>query len=83
MLSGLSIFYLRIQKGGPIESSRDIDGSMKEADDAFFMHLLNNGVIVPGVHQFHISTAHTPEDIDTVIDAFKKSFLAVRAEGLL
>ena len=83
VLSGLSIFYLRIQKGGPIESSRDIDGSMKEADDAFFMHLLNNGVIVPGVHQFHISTAHTPEDIDTVIDAFKKSFLAVRAEGLL
>ena len=83
VLNGLSIFYLRIQKGGPIESSRDIDGSMKEADDAFFMHLLNNGVIVPGVHQFHISTAHTPEDIDTVIDAFKKSFLAVRAEGLL
>ena len=83
ILSALSIFFLRIQPGDPIESSRDIDGSMKEADDAFFLHLLNNGVIVPGVHQFHLSTAHTPEDVDHVIDAFKRSFLGVREEGLL
>ncbi len=83
LLSGLSVFYLRIQKGGPIESSRDIDDSMKEADESFFMHLLNNGVVVPGVHQFHISASHTEEDVSNVIEAFKKAFMAVRAEGLM
>ena len=83
VLSALSMFFLRIQRGDPIESSRDIDGSMKEADDSFFMHLLNNGVIVPGVHQFHLSAAHSAEDVDRVIEAFKQSFREVRAEGLL
>ena len=47
------------------------------------MHLLNQGVVVPGIHQFHISTAHTPEDIDRVVEAMKQSFLNVRKEGLL
>ena len=86
LMSGLSQFHLRIQRGGPIQSSRDIDESdpaLKDADNQFFMHLLNHGVVVPGTHQFHISTAHTQEDIDYVIDAFKQSFLEIRAKGLL
>ena len=56
---------------------------MKKADDRFFTHLLHRGVVIPGVHQFHISTAHTPKDVDAVIEAFQESFLAVRGEGLL
>jgi len=83
LMSALSMFFMRIQRGGPIQSARDIDPSLKAADDAFFMHLLNNGVVIPGIHQFHISTAHTPKDIDFVIEAMKHSFLEVRKEGLL
>jgi glutamate-1-semialdehyde-2,1-aminomutase len=83
LMSALSMFFMRIQRGGPIQSARDIDPSLKKADEAFFMHLLNNGVVIPGIHQFHISTAHTPEDIDFVIEAMKRSFLEVRKEGLL
>ena len=83
MLSALSMFHLRIQPGGPIRNSWDFDDSMKETNDSFYMHLLNHGVVVPGSHLAFISAAHTPEDIDYVIDAFKQSFLEVRAEGLL
>ena len=82
-----SIMFLRIQEG-KVKTARDDEGaeklaSMKEADDRFFTHLLHRGVVIPGVHQFHISTAHTPKDVDAVIEAFQESFLAVRGEGLL
>ena len=83
MLSALSMFHLRIQPGGPIRNSWDFDDSMKQTNDSFYMHLLNHGVVVPGSHLAFISAAHTPEDVDYVIEAFKQSFLEVRAEGLL
>lgn len=82
MLSALSMFYLRFQRT-PINSSRDIDTSLQDAEGEFYMHLLNHGVVVPGIHLAFISAAHTPEDIDTVIDAFKESFKEVRNKGLL
>ena len=82
LLSALSMFHLRFQSA-PIESARDLDPSLKEAEDLFYLHLLNNGVIVAGVHTSFISAAHSAEDVDQVIDAFKRSFLAVREQGLL
>ena len=83
ILGTLSMFHVRIQPRGPIRNAWDIDGSMKEASDSFYMHLLNHGVAMPGTHLAFISAAHTPEDIDHVIDAFKQSFTEVRQEGLL
>lgn len=82
MMGAFSMFHLRFQRGA-INSARDIDGSLKGAEDAFYMHLLNHGVVVPGIHLAFISTAHSPEDIDQVIDAFEQSFLEVRERGLL
>ena len=41
------------------------------------------GVIVPGIHLFFLSAAHTADDVDQIIEAFKQSFLDVRADGLL
>ena len=81
-MSALSMFHMRFQNA-PIQSARDLDPSLKEAEDLFYLHLLNNGVIIPGVHLGFISAAHSAEDIDQVIDAFKKSFLAVREQGLV
>lgn len=82
MMGAFSMFHLRFQRGA-IDSARDIDESLKEAEDAFYMHLLTHGVVVPGIHLAFISTAHSPEEIDQVIDAFKQSFLEVRERGLL
>ena len=82
LMSALSLFRLQFQRG-PIHSVRDIDDTLKEAEGKFYLHLLNHGVVVPGAHLFFISAAHTPQDIEQVVDAFKQSFLEVRAEGLL
>ena len=82
LLHAGSIFYLHFQRE-PIETSRDVGGGNREAEREFYLHLLGHGVIVPGIHLFFLSTAHTPEHVDTVIEAFKQSFLDVRADGLL
>ena len=37
------------------------------------------GVVVPGIHLFFISAAHSDADVDTVIDAMCDSFRALRA----
>ena len=81
--SALSQFYMRIQPGSPIRTSREIDRSMKEADDALTLQLLNHGVVIPPLHTGFISAAHTPEDIDSVVDAMKQSLVEVRKEGLI
>lgn len=77
-----SMFHLRFQ-GGSIESSRDFREDNAVAEREFYLHLLNRGVIVPGIHLAFFSAAHTPEDVDTVIDAFKQSFQDVRENGLI
>ena len=79
-----SMFYLQFQRGR-IDSARDIERSPlieKRARD-YYTILLKNGVLVPGVHFSLISTAHRPEDIDTMIDAFTKSFLEMRDRGMI
>ena len=79
-----SMFYLQFQRGR-IDSVRDIEHSSeieRRARD-YYTILLKNGVLVPGVHFSLISTAHSPEDIDTMIDAFTKSFLEMRDRELI
>jgi len=64
-----------------IESARDIGRSKVEKE--FYLHLLGHNVIVPGIHLAFISYAHTPDIVDKVIDAFKKSFEDLRQDGYL
>ncbi len=82
LLSAFSLFHLHFRRE-PISSARDIDESLKEAETEFYIHLWSHGVIVPGAHVAFISAAHTPEDIDVLIDAFRESFLEVRQKGML
>ena len=82
MMSAQSLFYLRFQRG-VINSSRDVDSSLHDAEIEFYLHLLDRGVIVPGIHLGFISTAHTDEDIDQIVDAMKESFKDVRKKGML
>lgn len=82
LMNAGSIFYLHFQRE-PIETSRDVTRENPQAEREFYLHLLNHGVIVPGIHLFFLSAAHTAADVDQIIEAFKQSFLDVRADGLL
>lgn len=81
--SALSMFYFRIQPGGEIRSVRDIDPSMREADDAFMVNLLDRGVIMGPTHISYIGAAHTAQDIDTAVGAITESLSEVRRTGLI
>ena len=77
-----SLFHVVFQEG-EIRGQRDIGSEYRHAERQFYLHLLNNGVIIPGIHIAFFSAAHTPEDIDQVFDAFRASFLALREDGVL
>ncbi len=81
LLNAGSKVYLRFQNT-PINSSRDISEDGKRVEREFYLHLLGHNVIIPGVHLAFLSAAHTPEDVDTIIGAFKQSFLDLREDGL-
>jgi glutamate-1-semialdehyde 2,1-aminomutase len=82
LLNTGSIFYLHFQRE-PIATSRDVTNTNSEAEREFYLHLMNHGVTVPGIHLFFLSDAHSDEDVDEIIEAFKQSFLDVRTDGLM
>ncbi len=82
LLNAGSIFYMHFKRGG-IASSRDLADENHEAEHEFYVHLLDKGVIVPGIHLFFTSTAHKPEHIDRVATAFQDALMAVREDGLI
>ena len=82
VMNAASMFHLIFQ-GGEIGGSRDITSENRAAERRFYLHLMNHGVIVPGIHLAFLSAAHTPADVDEVIEAFQASFLDVREDGLL
>ena len=81
LMNAGSIFYMHFKRG--IETSRDLAGENQDAQREFDVHLLEHGVIVPGIHLFFTSAAHTPEHIDEVVAAFQDSLMAVREDGLI
>ncbi|MFQ5699287.1 MAG: aspartate aminotransferase family protein [Myxococcota bacterium] len=82
LLHAWSMFHLHFGSE-PIRSSRDIRGEHREAEREFYLHLLYHGVIIPGLHLAFLSYAHTPADVDRVIEAFEQSFEDIRAKGLV
>jgi glutamate-1-semialdehyde-2,1-aminomutase len=81
LLNAGSIFYMHFKRG--IETSRDLQGENLEAQSEFDVHILDNGVIVPGIHLFFTSAAHTPEHVDHVATAFQNSLSAIREDGII
>jgi glutamate-1-semialdehyde-2,1-aminomutase len=66
-----------------IETAHDVEPDLAAVEREFYLHLLYHGVIVPGLHLTFLSTAHTPEDVDRVIEAMKQSFRDLRERGLV
>ena len=82
LMTAGSFFHLVFQSG-EIGGQRDIGSENRRAERQFYLHLLNNGVIIPGIHIAFFSAAHTPEDVDQVFEAFRASFLALREDGVI
>lgn len=81
MLNVGSMFHLFFQRE-PIRSMRDVHGRNAEAEKAFYLHALNDGVLVPGTQRAFLSAAHDGAVVDTMIDVFTRSLDAVQQEGL-
>ncbi|HMJ03933.1 MAG TPA: aminotransferase class III-fold pyridoxal phosphate-dependent enzyme [Conexibacter sp.] len=79
-----SIMFLRLQRAAtPLRTARDVAAATAApaVHDAFQLKLLERGVILPGIHQFHLSTAHTAQDVDSVIAACEEALLELAHEG--
>ena len=85
ILNAGSKFHMKFQRE-TINSGFDIKGCYggqhKQAENEFYLHLLGHNVMVPGVRLAFLCDAHTDQDVTTIIESMKKSFEAVREDGL-
>lgn len=82
MLTGGSLFQIYFQRE-PIRSSRDVALTKAAAERDFYLHLLANGVLIPGTRRAFLSAAHAPAIVDTLAAAIERSLDACREDGLL
>ncbi len=68
---------------GPIRSFRNTHPANRAAEAAFYALVLDRGVLVPGVHVYFLSTAHSERAIEFATAAFIESLDDCRADGLL
>lgn len=76
-----SMFHLFFQEGD-IHSMRDVTADNRAAEQAFYLHTLNEGVLVPGTQRAFLCAAHSEEDVDRLIEVFCGAFDAVADDGL-
>ena len=76
-----SMFHLFFQAGA-LNSMRDVSAHHRAAEQAFYLHTLSNGVLVPGTQRAFLCAAHTDADVDRLGDAFCDAFDAVLEDGL-
>jgi len=77
-----SIFCMRLS-GQTIRTSRDAGDENPAAVDAFHLHLLNAGVLMPGIRMSFLSAAHDDASVGQIDAAIRKSLEAVREDGLI
>ncbi|MEZ5595848.1 MAG: aspartate aminotransferase family protein [Pseudomonadales bacterium] len=76
-----SMFHMFFQRE-PVNSMRDAVHVNVAAEKAFYLHALNQGVLVPGTQRAFLSAAHGETEIDRLIQVFQTSLGAVREEGI-
>jgi glutamate-1-semialdehyde 2,1-aminomutase len=82
VLNAGSMFQIYFRKE-PIRSSRDLNMKKPQAETEFYLHLLDNGVLVPGTRRSFVSYVHSPELIDEAVARIKRSLDLVREDGLI
>jgi glutamate-1-semialdehyde 2,1-aminomutase len=81
VLNAGSMFQIYFNEG-EIWSARDTGGMRSQAETDFYLHLLDNGVLIPGTRRSFISHVHTPELVDEATEIIKKSLNLVRQDDL-
>ncbi len=81
VLNAGSMFQIYFNEG-EIWSARDTGGMRSQAETDFYLHLLDNGVLIPGTRRSFISHVHTPELVDEAAEIIKKSLNLVRQDDL-
>ena len=76
-----SMFHMFFQTE-PVESMRDTHARYLTAQQGFYLHCLNQGVLVPGTQRAFLCAAHSDEDISRLQRVFIEALDAVQAEGL-
>ena len=76
-----SMFHVFFQ-AGEINSMRDVEARYTEAEQAFYLHTLNDGVLVPGTQRAFLCAAHTDEDVARLSSVFCSALDSVAADGL-
>ncbi|HAO56274.1 MAG TPA: hypothetical protein DCR03_11715 [Gammaproteobacteria bacterium] len=82
LLNASSMFHL-IFGSNQINSSRDIDNSLRLVEQEFYLHLLGHNVIVPGIHLAFLSWMHSEAIVEETIQAFQLAFSDLRYDGLV
>lgn len=82
VLVGGSSFQIFFQ-AGEIRSSRDLALGKHPAEQDFYLHLLDRGVLVPGNKRSTLSAAHDDADTATIIDAMTVALDLCRTDGIL
>ena len=76
-----SMFHMFFQNEN-INSMRDVRGHNLSAEKGFYLHCLNNGVLVPGTQRAFLSAAHSDKEVARLIEVFTGALSDVYAEGL-
>ena len=77
-----SLFMIRFVKG-PVRSTRDLQGENTAAYQQLFLHMARHGVFLPHTHFGLLSAAHSKANIDTILEAFRRSLAEISRQGLL
>ncbi|RJP17536.1 MAG: aspartate aminotransferase family protein [Candidatus Abyssobacteria bacterium SURF_5] len=83
-LFGLGSWFVPHFHWGKAENPRDLLSPEGWAKGTALGHYMRyNKVYMPDLHTVFVSAAHTDEDIELIIEGFKKSLMAMKRDGIL
>jgi glutamate-1-semialdehyde aminotransferase len=66
-----------------VRSVRDLAGENKVAGRTLYPLLASYGLFIPHAHFALVSAAHTDEDVEVIVDAYRQALLDLRAADLI
>ena len=82
LMNAGSIFCMRLS-GQTIKTSRDGADENPATVDAFHLHLMNAGVVMPGICMSMLSAAHDDETVNAIELGIQSSLKALREDELI
>jgi glutamate-1-semialdehyde-2,1-aminomutase len=80
LLQYSSIFKLVFKTPKTFVSLHEFNNA-RRAEDTFFVHLLDRGIALHASRTGYLSTAHTAEDVDFIVEAMSEAFEESAADG--